>query len=209
MCLNQSNCTMVVLANSIKKGHRCVAGKCLETNEWIRPVSTPQGAELTKQQASARNPYGVYPVKALQKVNMSFSGAVPLVNQPENRLIDGAEWQQCYTISENQLGQFLDYPNDLWGRGDRVGYRELQNRAKSVEQSLYLVQVENLMLYYADSGTKRRATFTYNGCDYDLAATSPNFDDVVHEQDDLMGILCISLGECFYDNCYKIVAAIY
>jgi hypothetical protein len=65
------------------------------------------------------------------------------------------------------------------------------------------------MLYYADSGTKRRATFTYNGVDYDLAVTSPNFDDVVHEQDDLMGILCISLGECFYDNCYKIVAAIY
>lgn len=209
MSLNQSNCTMVVLANSIKKGHRCVAGKCLETNEWIRPVATPQGGELTRLQASARNPYGVYPVKTLQKVNMSFSRKSPLVNQPENRLIDGTEWQQCYTISENQLSQFLDYPNNLWGLGDRVGYREIQDRAKSVDQSLYLVQVESLMLYYADSGTKRRATFTYNGYDYDLAATSPNFDDVVHEQDDLMGILCISLGECFYNNCFKIVAAIY
>lgn len=200
---------MVVLANSIKKGQRCVAGKCLETKKWIRPVATPFGAELTTIQSSARNPYGIYPVKTLQKVNISFKGAVPLENQPENRLVDGSEWQQRYNVSKDELTQFLDYPNSLWGPGSRVSYSDIQSKLVHIEQSLFLVRVDNLSLYTVDFGSKRRATFSYNGFDYDLPVTSPNFDDLVYKQDGLMGILCISLGENYQGNCYKIIAAIY
>ncbi|MGR5130772.1 dual OB domain-containing protein [Vibrio alfacsensis] len=200
---------MVVLANSIKKRHRCVAGKCLETKKWIRPVGSPLGAELTAIQSSARNPYGIYPVKTLQKVNISFKGEFPLEHQPENRLVDGSEWQQRYNVSKDELSQFLDNPDSLWGQGRRVNYGDIQRKWVQVEQSLYLVQVDNLMLYTAESGSKRKAAFSYNGFDYDLPVTSPNFDDLVYKQDGLMGILCISLGENFQGNCYKIVAAIY
>lgn len=186
-----------------------MAGKCLETKKWIRPVGSPLGAELTAIQSSARNPYGIYPVKTLQKVNISFKGEVPLEHQPENRLVDGSEWQQRYNVSKDELSQFLDSPDSLWGQGSRVNYGDIQRKWVQVEQSLYLVQVDNLMLYTAESGSKRKAAFSYNGFDYDLPVTSPNFDDLVYKQDGLMGILCISLGENYQGNCYKIIAAIY
>ncbi|MFN4317272.1 dual OB domain-containing protein [Acinetobacter parvus] len=32
--------TIVIFASSIKYQGRCVAGKCISSNNWIRPVST-------------------------------------------------------------------------------------------------------------------------------------------------------------------------
>ncbi|CAM2747568.1 hypothetical protein VIOR103205_01090 [Vibrio ordalii] len=59
---------VVVLANSIKHGQHCVAGKCVNTGKWIRPVSNLQGAELSHQQAKIQNPHGIFNVKPLQKI---------------------------------------------------------------------------------------------------------------------------------------------
>lgn len=205
---NTTPCTLVVLANSVKHGQCCVAGKRLDTKEWVRPVSNADGAELTSQQASAMNPYGAYKVKPLQKVNMCFEQAVPLKNQPENHLINGVQWVQQYNITPDELNQFLDTPTSLWGSGDRMDYKSIMLGQAAVEQSLQLVKVEHLMLY-VDGNDKRRASFSYNDIQYDLAVTDPSFDNLVSQQSDLMGILCISLGEEFHGNCYKLVAAIY
>jgi hypothetical protein len=71
-----------------------------------------------------------------------------------------------------------------------------------------LVQTEDLALYYSEE-KKRRVHFTYMGIQYDLPATDPEFDALVSEQRDLMGILCISLAEEHHGYCYKIAAAIY
>ncbi|EKO3763970.1 dual OB domain-containing protein [Vibrio metschnikovii] len=73
--------TMVVLADSYKHGAHCIAGKCINTRQWIRPVSTPQGGQISSHQARSRNPYGIYPVKPLQKIRMAFTDAVPLINR--------------------------------------------------------------------------------------------------------------------------------
>lgn len=205
---NTTPCTLVVLANSVKHGQCCVAGKRLDTKEWVRPVSNADGAELTSQQASAMNPYGAYKVKPLQKVNMCFEQAVPLKNQPENHLINGVQWVQQYNITPDELNQFLDTPTSLWGCGDRMDYQSIMVGQAAVEQSLQLVKVEHLMLY-VDGNDKRRASFSYNDIQYDLAVTDPSFDNLVSQQSDLMGILCISLGEEFHGDCYKLVAAIY
>lgn len=208
MTFYQSSCNVVVLANSIKKKERCVAVKRLDNKEWIRPVANIKGAELTRSQASAKNPFGRYPVKPLQKVYMGFSAVAPLEHQPENRVIDRSEWKQNYKIEQAELVQFLDYPDSLWGRGDRVSYYAIKTGHITIEQSLQLIQVENLQLYIRDTN-RPRASFTYNGINYDLAVTAPNFNDVCDDQSALMGILCISLGEEFHGDCYKLVAAIY
>ncbi|WP_095499329.1 dual OB domain-containing protein [Paraferrimonas haliotis] len=208
MVNNPTPCTLVIFANSVKHGQCCVAGKRLDTREWVRPVSNANGAELTYQQASARNPYGVYKVKPLQMVQMGFEQAVPLNNQPENQLINREQWIQQYNIVPAEINQFLDEPESLWGSGDRVDYQAIMRDQVAIEQSLQLVKVEQLMLY-VDGQNKRRASFSYNGIGYDLAVTDPNFGHLVGNQHDLMGILCISLGEPFQGNCYKLVAAIY
>jgi hypothetical protein len=206
--------TMVVLADSYKHGAHCIAGKCINTRQWIRPVSTPQGGQISSHQARSRNPYGIYPVKPLQKIRMAFTDAVPLINQPENHLIEQSEWQQNYSMSAHDLKRLLDHPHSLWGKGSRVSFNDIRNGLIYVEQSLFLIQTEGLVLYTTldtNGKSKRRASFSYNGINYDLPVTCRNFDDVYRNQNQLMGIVCVSLGEPFEHDgcCYKIAAAIY
>jgi hypothetical protein len=199
---------IIVLANSVKHGQHCVAGKCINTGNWIRPVSNANGAELSHEQAKYQNPYGSFCVKPLQKIRMGFTQHVPLSHQPENHLIDGNLWQQNYSINEADLVAHLDTPDNLWGQGNRVQHNLITMGLYNIDQSLYLVQVDNLNLYTNDEG-KRRASFDYNGSDYDLAVTDPKFDEIFREHREVNGILCISLGEEYQGYCYKLVASIF
>lgn len=199
---------VVVLANSVKHSQHCVAGKCVQTGKWIRPVSNAQGAELSHDQAKYQNPYGVYAVKPLQKIRMVFSSHVPLSHQPENFLIDGNRWTQNFSIGSGDLHHYLDDPDDLWGNGNRVQHALISLGMYTVAQSLYLVQVDSLVLYTTGEG-KRKASFTYKGIDYELSVTDPKFDEIVRNKSEVLGILCISLGEEFQGYCYKLVATIF
>lgn len=198
---------IVVLANSIKHGQHCVAGKCVNTGRWVRPVSNLQGGELSHQQAKIKNPHGIFNVKPLQKAFMGLAQHAPLPHQPENYLIDGSIWVQNYSFNSKQLGTLLDSPVDLWGATNRVNYTHITNGLYHVPQSLYLVQVENLRLYIVDN--KRRASFTYRKIDYDLAVTDPRFDEIITKSLQTSDILCISLGEQYQGYCYKLVATIF
>ncbi len=199
---------VVVLANSIKHGQHCVAGKCVNTGRWIRPVSNLQGGELSHQQARIQNPHGTFSVKPLQKARIGIAQHAPLPHQPENYLIDGTVWVQNYSFDAGQLNTLLDTPVDLWGDGNRVVHALITAGFYQVPQSLYLVQVENLRLYYTDDD-KRRVSFSYGGIDYDLAATDPRFDEIVRDDLPISGILCVSLGEEYQGYCYKLVATIF
>lgn len=201
--------TVVILANSVKHGKHCVAGKCINTKQWIRPVANDLGKELTKEEASYINKYGKYVVKPKQKIQMNLLKQVPLVNQPENYLIDNNNnWEQKFKIDDFELEQYLDYPSTLWGTSSNVSYNKVINNEIVIEQSLYLVKVDNLKLYL-NSSSKRRAKFNYNNTIYDLPVTDPQFDNILSNKLELLGILCLSLGECFHNNCYKIVATIF
>lgn len=200
--------TVVVLANSIKKHQHCVAGKCTQTGRWIRPVSTPQGGELTDAQVRYTNNYGTYYVKNLQKIEMELSLHVPLINQPDNYLISGNCWQQRYKIEVHELAHYLDTPPSLWGSADNIIYYFIENHEVEIQQSLYLVRVDNLRLY-RNVNNKRRASFTYNSFHYDLAVTDPNFDNLLQSNQETHSILCISLAELWQGRCYKIVATIF
>ncbi|MCW7551609.1 hypothetical protein NX722_02905 [Endozoicomonas gorgoniicola] len=203
------NKTIVVLANSYKHSQHCVAGKCIRTGNWVRPVSNPSGAELSHAQVRYQNPHGTYNnVRPLQKVEIYLSQHVPLENQPENYLVGDGVWQQRYRITEDELQNFLDHPYDLWGEGSSVPFQFIQNGEVEIEQSLYLVEVDNLNLF-KNQYEKRRASFEYNGIGYELAVTDPNFDSILASGQETNGILCISLGENFEGSCYKIVATIF
>lgn len=202
-----SQVEILVLANSVKHKQHCVAGKYLANGQWVRPVSSETGRELSHNQAKYQNPYGTFIVKPLQKILMRFSRHVPLSHQPENYLIDDTVWTQNYSINLNEINNHLDRPNDLWGEGHLVPYIQIQLGTTKIEQSLYLVKVENIQLYMKDD--KRKASFTYNGIEYELPVTDPNFGNLVDDFSGIMGVLCISLGEEFRGNCYKLVATIF
>ncbi len=199
---------IVVLANSVKHQQHCVAGKTLNSGQWIRLVADENGAELSHEQAKCQNPYGKFNVKPKQKVIIGLDRHVPLANQPENYVIDNSVWKQNYQLSDIGLRGYIETPINLWGIGDRVPYAQIQSGNVQIDQSLYLIQVKNLNLYLKRFN-KRRASFSYNGNDYNLAVTDPNFDRIILERYEHKDILCISLGENFEGNCYKIVATIF
>lgn len=199
---------MVVLANSVKHGGHCVAGKDIKTKEWVRPVSDKDGSALSRSQVLCSNPYGKYPAKPLQKIKMNLEQHVPKVNQPENFQVGNSDWRQNYKLREDDLINYLDFPQDLWGKGNKVSFNQIKRGEVNIINSLCLVQVEKLNLFICGEG-KRRCSFSYNGVMYDFPATDPMFDTLVNTNSVLAGILCISLGEEFHGYCYKLVASIY
>ncbi|CAA6804543.1 MAG: Unknown protein [uncultured Sulfurovum sp.] len=200
--------TIVIFANSIKHQKHCVAGKCILTKQWVRPVSNIQGRELTSQQTTYVNKYGTYLVKPKQKIEMNFNSHAPILHQPENYLIDNSPWQQRYKIEDSEVNQYLDAPTSLWGTTNKVEYSRINSKMIVIPQSLYLIQTKGLTLYKTKED-KRRASFNYNSIAYDFPVTDPNFDKIRTEGMNTFGILCISLGENFNGYCYKIVATIF
>jgi len=207
--------TIVIFAKSIKKGGHCVAGKDTNSNEWVRIVSSSEGDELSKEQTKCTNSIWKnkgkqpYQSKCLQKIEIEFLNHAPLPNQPDNFVSSNNIWEQNFKIEKNQLINYLDRPESLWGDGDRVCFYDIQNNNVKILQSLYLVKVCQLNMY-KNNFYKRRASFLYQGIYYDLPVTDPNFDSIIHEDLlSLQNILCISLGENFDGVCYKIIAAIY
>lgn len=202
------NKEVVILANSVKHHNHCVAGKCTSTRQWVRPVSTAAGGALTNAQSTYDNVHGSWIAKPMQKIRMRFIRPVPIINQPENYLISGDRWSQHYKINAGDLNGYLDSPDSLWGEGDCVVFDSIASGDVVIEQSLYLVLVDNLRVY-KNNLDKRRASFSYRGIGYDLAVTDPNFDVMLADGAECSGIICVSLGENFKGQCYKLVATIF
>ncbi|MCF6258498.1 MAG: hypothetical protein L3K25_19760 [Gammaproteobacteria bacterium] len=200
--------TIVILANSLKHSQHCVAGKCIVTKKWLRPVADARGSELSHAQVVYENPHGKFTAKPKQKIIIGLGSHAPLPNQPENYIVDNSVWQQNYSISDDELRHYLDMPDNLWGEGDRVPYPKIVSGSIAINQSLYLIKVDNLSLY-KNQHNKRRAKFDYKNISYDLAATDPQFDNIANKNQGLSSILCISLGENFEGNCYKLIATIF
>lgn len=199
--------TIVIFANSVKHGQHCIAGKSLATGQWIRPVADASGKELDHEQVKYRNPYGRYLVKPLQKIQMELGDNVPLPHQPENYLITNREWLQQYKIEPHEVPPFLDSPEDLWGHGHAVDTNMINLGLVTIQQSLYLISATDLNLYRNEEN-KRRIEFSYNGANYDLPVTDPNFDALLSGGKENHGFICVSLGEVYNGRHYKIAAAI-
>ena len=150
--------------------------------------------------------YGKFLVKPMQKIQMELSGHVPLTHQPENYLISNKEWVQNYNITIQDIPEYLDDPLNLWGNGYAVDSIAVNSGAQTINQSLYLIKVENLNLILNKS--KRRASFDFKGVSYNLPVTDPNFTRLVSGQKKFNNYLCVSLGEEYNRKHYKIVATI-
>lgn len=202
---------IVVLANSIKHGNSCVAGKCTSTGEWIRPVSNDMGAEISVAQTkkiNRRDNDSEWGLKVLNKIKVDLSHHAPLNHQTENYVINQTRWTDEYFIRRNQVEDYLDTPENLWGEGDKVSHHEIINK-QVIRNSLYLVEVDKLELLKVQND-KRRGKFFYGGIDYNLAVTGREFDDYFETNSTLLRnvIICVSLGENYEGYCYKLVASI-
>ncbi|MCK9303872.1 MAG: hypothetical protein M0P27_00565 [Bacteroidales bacterium] len=181
---------IIILANSIKKGHFCIAGREIkekpntnnvwQVGKWIRPISEHGEGEVSKHESEYTD--GSQPlVLDVAKIPLKAKGNIPF--QPEDFLIDvNSKWEKTDHLVPD-LSKVIEKPRDLWeepgSKINRVSERYLKS-CKSV-RSIYLIKPEDLKFqiwkeHHRSSDTvkkKRRAIFIYNGCRYDLGITDP------------------------------------
>jgi len=183
----------LVLANSIRRGCRCIAGREMLQRDgkwfygqWIRPVS-PQGEGEVRTQESMCSD-GTQPA-VLDVVEVTVTSNQGCAHQPENFLIDtSCRWQKLGTIPGGGLLAVEETPAHLWlqpggGRTDRI-HSEMALGSLKPFQSLYLIRPTNLLFriweavddFRGGPRKQRRAVFAYAGTEYDLPITDPTMD---------------------------------
>lgn len=224
---------IVVLANSIKKHARCIAGR--EVNDeglgaWIRPISDVGEGELHPNHyrlGDNRDP------SVLDIVEIAFRGQRHDPGQPENWLIASeSRWNKLGVYDASNLLAVEEHPDDLWVESnhkiDRIS--ESAQAQRTNQHSLTVITPENLQFrlwrehnQYSDRIQKKsRACFRYLGQDYSLSLTDPIFSQqycnnhpnigedvrVVHCPFGDHCLLCISLTPPFHGYHYKVVATV-
>ncbi len=225
---------IVCLANSRKKGDRCIAGKeILEGGRiggWVRPVSDrgDEAVNVFERQYKDRSE-----PRVLDVMDVSLLEARPNTYQSENWLLDPhpshppVYWSNVRRVTVDDLPQFTDPVGPLWidghssdkGRNDRVPLY----LANSLDSSLLLIQVDRLELSTSNAKNKQKTPgvspykvqgrFRYDEVEYRLNVTDPVYEQVYGEQPNSKYVLdacflTISLGGPYKGNTYKLIAAI-
>jgi len=177
----QKTQTIVCLANSRKHNDRCVAGKIYDSGqvlEWIRPISSRQGEELSEAERQYQN--GVEP-QLLDIFEFSILEPKPSGHQSENFLISRPKsFRKIGTLNVKDLFKSVDKPVNLWIMGYQsktYGKNDLvpPDRIIEVKNSLYLINPHTLVIQVVSSsfGRRIRGKFTYLGAEYNLGITDP------------------------------------
>ncbi|MCB1091295.1 MAG: hypothetical protein KDL87_07185, partial [Verrucomicrobiae bacterium] len=117
---------ILVLANSIKKGGRCVAGREISRKPngdisfgpWIRPID-PNHDEGTI--AIATTIVGIRLINPLDIIRIQFSEWANDPVHPEDwNIVASASWRRTGFIESAVLDKLEDESGDLWGASRRV-----------------------------------------------------------------------------------------
>lgn len=211
---------VLVLANSCKRGGRCVAGwpvtrtpqGGVRLGGWIRLEVDPNGAPVPLP--------AVRHIRPLRCVHVPLVRPCPVPGQPENWLVDpDRPWEVGPTVPAAAVARRCDAPESLWclpgsDRNDRVP----EDRSDDVHDSLALIAPESLILIRQEGTEDRkpRAVFAYRGRRYVLSVTDPRWSERACERvpgrplqlDPTRNRLVVSLCRPFRGHHYKVVATI-
>ncbi len=142
---------LFVLANSIKKQQRCIAGIEIVTGKdgeeywgnWIRPVTHHDEGAISMSECRLQD--GAIPAP-LDVVQVPLTSPENSATQPENWFIkQGANWRKITSWSRKEAQRLTETPPDLWlepgVKQDRVRPQYLLSQKS--RQSLYLIQPVN------------------------------------------------------------------
>lgn len=229
--------TIVVLANSIKRDGRCIAGRELIKRDerttvggWVRPVSDG-GEEGEILLHESRLPNRQQP-NVLNIIQIPLLEHAPELGQPENwKIVPDSQWRRVKRSIRN-ISVLEEEPKDLWlqrsVKPDRISPHALQRHP--FKQSLCLIKpdsfhIELYTVYNEFKGhnqKRRRAIFCYNEQKYDLGITDPDLAERRYGRfpgvdDDKKTVrlpcgdnclLCVSLTPEFHGYHYKVLASV-
>lgn len=211
----------ICLANSYKRGGRCVAGVeiVFDANgglktvcdddgrpRWIRPIATTTYGEIPN--------YVAEDIKLLSIVKLY--NVVPCPNKPHTENVYYSKIEQCkFDLSNdvNIINHLFDNTHQaiFHNRGRAVSAK----MSMGINYSLMLIHVENACAYIDENreNSKNRMSFTYYGADYDFPITDPIFLEELkkgpeHYANILDVYLTISLGLEFEGWHHKLVAGV-
>lgn len=210
---------IICLANSRKKGGRCIAGVEIKgsSQSWIRPVSNRENQEVLPSELQYENGNEASP---LDIIHIPLLKHIPHNHQQENWLLDtNKQWKRLGTFEWNNLHQ-LSKTHELW----EDGHHENKDRVSSFEagfevDSLRLVYVKELTLKWELNAKRRwgiRGYFNFANRDYALKVTDVKIERRYRKQRVICELkecfLTISLGGPFgepcFEYCYKLIAAV-
>jgi hypothetical protein len=215
--------TIVCFANSRKKGRRCVAGKSWQrtgNDAWVRPVSRDITRALDPTLMAYQD--GAQPA-LLDIVRVPMQSRLPEGHQAENSLVDEDYlWTKTGQVNWTDIDNWVDTPEQLWSLNSQSAGM-LNNRVSAtvqVHSSLQLIRVPrvlvNLMASPIQGNPSRRmvvAEFVYHGVSYRLHVTDSLIEAHcrAHPAQCLeisQAVLCVSLGTCFGQHFYKLIASV-
>ncbi|QES42159.1 hypothetical protein DEJ49_15215 [Streptomyces venezuelae] len=212
---------LICLANSRKHLGRCIAGIDVESNAWVRPVSSRQTHEVSAAERQYRD--GTEP-QILDVVSLRLLRPKRFGFQTENWILDpSSQWVKKGRIGWGALCRLEQKTKRLWinsedssrkGKNDRVAVEQefvLVNSLKLIRVGSVTIEVDRP--YDVNKELEVRAKFRHEGSTYILKVT----DAVYEERFRALGVgsyelsesfLTVSLGEEFKGHFYKMVAAI-
>jgi len=214
---------IVCLAKSVKHGGYCIAGKEIDSGQWIRPISHREDEEIRIEDCACE---GNEQPRVMDVISVPILEPRPGSYQRENCLIDsGARWSKKGKMTWDDVVKFVDkIGGPLWLNGFSSYYgindRVPEANTSSHESSLVLIRPTNLYICVETEGEefgnprrKTRAEFGYDGHQYKIAVTDPVIKDRFWSMPGkhLMGsddLLCVSLGEIHDGYAYKLAAAV-
>ena len=210
---------LIVLANSIKMGGRCLAGIDVVTGTWIRPISSQTHGELDARKCFIKDDGRSRAVKFLDVIELPIGEPILTPGQPENRKLLGGDWSFIKSMDQQTAVNVLDAlalsdgsTDLLFNRDSEVEYSEACNGL--VLKSLTLVKVSDPTFYLRlrhGISPQLRAKFLFADMEYDLPVThDQGWTKYAREEPDRFsaGIwyFTISLGEPYKEKMWKLIA---
>lgn len=226
---------LLVLANSMKKDGRCVAGRLYSADAlsqpggWCRPISDQGEGELFPKHMTLEGNERLFP---LDIVDVPVLRHANNAAHPEDWIVSGARWKRVEQVSPDAIVPLIEKPLSLWledaHHPDRVSPSYFQRT--SAHQSLYLIRPHRLRLrlwkefnqFKGYNQKKTRVLFDYAGVEYNFSLTDPvatdrhckKFPEV--DQPPIVSpfpfgdncVLCVSLTPPFIGFHYKVVATV-
>lgn len=198
---------IVCLANSFKRGGRCIAGIDLKTNRWIRPIGRGDEGAIGNE----RLVDGVEP-KLLDILDIPLGGnADDLGCQPENRCLRPGLWRKVGEIEKDDIMQYIEETDRLLHNFDKnVPLSEFESNIQRTDwKSLQLIHVKNAR-FLKNRWDKTECNISYSRHLYTLKATCPEAEKYLDTKSDY--ILTISIGGPYRRKsedelcCWKMVA---
>ncbi len=135
---------LVILANSSKLNHRCLAGIDLDTGSWVRPVTNFDGGAvpLTMMRINNRFP------ELLDIIDIPLDKTGPDFDfESENRTILNGEWHFVQKANLADVMKYVEKPEYILHNADKYcTLEEMQQMPFNQRKTLQLIQVDDFQV---------------------------------------------------------------